>query len=237
MTIWDRGTYELHKWEERKVEVTFHGERLEGRYGLFPLGRPGEDGKDWMIHRMDPPQDPDAGGDARADRRRCSRGPGSSRPTRRVGRSRSSGTASARSPTSSPGGCGSRAATCERSPTAIPELRGILQQTSMRELVLDGEIVAFDDAGRPSFSRAAAADARDRAGRGAAAGGQHAGGLRDLRPAVLRRPLADGAALRAAARAARGARARRTRLEGAGGPPRPRPRAARGSPPSRASRA
>ena len=22
MTIWDRGTYELHKWEERKVEVT-----------------------------------------------------------------------------------------------------------------------------------------------------------------------------------------------------------------------
>ena len=25
MTIWDRGTYETHKWEERKVEVTFHG--------------------------------------------------------------------------------------------------------------------------------------------------------------------------------------------------------------------
>src|SRR6185437_8455304 len=23
MTIWDQGTYELHKWEERKVEVTF----------------------------------------------------------------------------------------------------------------------------------------------------------------------------------------------------------------------
>src|SRR6202162_3956248 len=62
MTIWDRGTYELHKWEERKVEVTFHGERLHGRYGLFPIGR-GADGdpkeKDWMIHRMDPPQDPD----------------------------------------------------------------------------------------------------------------------------------------------------------------------------------
>ena len=42
MTIWDRGTYELHKWEAKKVEVTFHGERLQGRYGLFPLGRAGD---------------------------------------------------------------------------------------------------------------------------------------------------------------------------------------------------
>src|SRR6202012_5443136 len=31
MTIWDHGTYELHKWEPRKVEVTFHGEQLSGR--------------------------------------------------------------------------------------------------------------------------------------------------------------------------------------------------------------
>src|SRR5437868_2959682 len=59
MTIWDQGTLELHKWEERKVEVTFHGERLRGRYGLFGIGRqPGQE-KDWMIHRMDPPEDPD----------------------------------------------------------------------------------------------------------------------------------------------------------------------------------
>ena len=35
MKIWDTGTFELHKWEERKVEITFHGERLNGRYGLF----------------------------------------------------------------------------------------------------------------------------------------------------------------------------------------------------------
>src|SRR5438309_2877792 len=33
MTIWDSGTFELHKWEEKKVEGTFHGERLHGRYG------------------------------------------------------------------------------------------------------------------------------------------------------------------------------------------------------------
>src|SRR5436305_2480585 len=59
MTIWDQGTFEVHKWEDRKIEVTFHGERLQGRYGLFPIGRDGEPKDDWMIHRMDPPEDPD----------------------------------------------------------------------------------------------------------------------------------------------------------------------------------
>ena len=34
--------------------VTFHGERVQGRYVLFRTG-----GKNWMIHRMDPPQDPE----------------------------------------------------------------------------------------------------------------------------------------------------------------------------------
>ncbi|MFP5361656.1 MAG: DNA polymerase ligase N-terminal domain-containing protein, partial [Thermoleophilia bacterium] len=60
MRIWDRGTYETHKFDDAKVEVTFHGERLRGRYGLFPLKkRKGEAaGKDWMIHRMDPAEDP-----------------------------------------------------------------------------------------------------------------------------------------------------------------------------------
>src|SRR5947209_20143459 len=57
MTIWDRGTFDVHKWENRKVEVTFRGEPLRGRYGLFPDGQ-GEDANDWMIHRMDPPEDP-----------------------------------------------------------------------------------------------------------------------------------------------------------------------------------
>ena len=61
MRIWDRGVYETHKFDDSKVEVTFHGERLRGRYGLFPLHkRKGEPpGKDWMIHRMDPAEDPD----------------------------------------------------------------------------------------------------------------------------------------------------------------------------------
>ena len=35
MRIWDRGTYELEKWEEGKVVFSFSGERLSGRYALF----------------------------------------------------------------------------------------------------------------------------------------------------------------------------------------------------------
>jgi bifunctional non-homologous end joining protein LigD len=59
MTIWDSGTYEELKWEPRKVEVHLHGERVEGRYALFAIDK-GDDPKDWMIHRMDPPADTSA---------------------------------------------------------------------------------------------------------------------------------------------------------------------------------
>jgi bifunctional non-homologous end joining protein LigD len=61
MTIHDRGTYELLTWEPRKVEVELHGERLCGRWALFATGRAeAGGGKDWMIHRMGAPADPDA---------------------------------------------------------------------------------------------------------------------------------------------------------------------------------
>jgi DNA ligase D-like protein (predicted 3'-phosphoesterase) len=39
VTIWARGTYQTHKWNmsgpKAEVMVTFHGERLKGRYVLF----------------------------------------------------------------------------------------------------------------------------------------------------------------------------------------------------------
>jgi bifunctional non-homologous end joining protein LigD len=54
MRVWDRGRYETHKMQDDEVIVTFHGNRARGRYALFQT-----DGKNWMIHRMDPPDDPD----------------------------------------------------------------------------------------------------------------------------------------------------------------------------------
>src|ERR1700750_150617 len=54
MRIFARGTYETHKWRDKEVMVTFHGERVRGRYVLFRTSD-----KNWMIHRMDPAEDPD----------------------------------------------------------------------------------------------------------------------------------------------------------------------------------
>jgi bifunctional non-homologous end joining protein LigD len=54
MKVWDSGTYECHEWTPTKATVTFHGERLSGRYHLFQAGR---EEKDWMIRRVDPPLD------------------------------------------------------------------------------------------------------------------------------------------------------------------------------------
>src|SRR6266536_2854309 len=52
--ICDRGTYEAEKFEPDKVVATFHGERMQGKYALFRTSD-----KNWLIHRMDPPADPD----------------------------------------------------------------------------------------------------------------------------------------------------------------------------------
>jgi bifunctional non-homologous end joining protein LigD len=150
MRIWDRGTFETVKWEQRKVELIFHGERLHGRYGLFPIGRADEQQSDWMIHRMDPPEDPSytpmpehvapmlarAGGLPAAPeewsfevkwdgvRAIAYARPGRLRLESRNGRELTD---------------------------SYPEVRGLLRDLGMHEAVLDGEIVAFDATGRPSF--------------------------------------------------------------------------------------
>jgi bifunctional non-homologous end joining protein LigD len=53
MTIWDSGTYEAEKMHDGEVIVMLHGTRVEGKYALFQTR-----GDQWMIHRMSPPADP-----------------------------------------------------------------------------------------------------------------------------------------------------------------------------------
>lgn len=148
MKIWDAGTYELEKWEPGKVMVEFHGERLQGRYALF---RAGKAAQDWMIHRIDPPtheRDPfpenvvpmlarlsrlprDDGKWAVEVKWDGVRAIAYCRPGRVELQSRNLLDVSAQ----------------------YPEVRRISRALGSHEAVLDGELVAFDENGRPSFER------------------------------------------------------------------------------------
>jgi bifunctional non-homologous end joining protein LigD len=157
MTIWDSGSYELHKWEEKKVEVTFHGERVRGRYGLFRIGRDEASKNDWMIHRMDPPEDPDRLG----------------MPEHIVPMMARTSTALPNDERNwsfevkwdgvraiayaQPGRLRLESRNLNDVTAAYPEVRGLIDDLGMREAVLDGEIVAFDYSDpahpKPSFER------------------------------------------------------------------------------------
>jgi bifunctional non-homologous end joining protein LigD len=148
MRIWDRGTYEPHKWQAEKIIVSFEGERLSGRYALFRAGA-GE--KDWMIHRMDPPveqRDPfpesvvpmlaklstlPASDDGWATEVKWDgvRAIAYCRPGRLELQTRNLRDVTAQ----------------------YPEVRRLSRQIGAREAVLDGELVAFDEHGLPSFER------------------------------------------------------------------------------------
>ncbi len=153
MEIWDRGTFEVHKWTERKVEVTFHGERLSGRYGLFVIGRDEQSKNDWMIHRMDPPSDP--------ERRQMPERivPMLSRASTKVPLPESEWSFEVKwdgvraIAYIKPGRLRLESRNLREITDSYPELRGLLRDLGMREAVLDGEIVAFDEGGRPSFER------------------------------------------------------------------------------------
>ncbi len=154
MRIWDRGRFDTHLWDERKVEVTFHGERLQGRYGLFPIGARGREGseKDWMIHRMDPPADP--GRESMPERILPMLAGAGQLPRDQARWSFEVKWDGVRAIAYvKPGRLRLESRNLNEITDAYPEVRGMLRDLGMREVVLDGEIVAFDSAGRPSFER------------------------------------------------------------------------------------
>ena len=151
MLVWDRGTYECLKWEPRKVEVRLHGERLDARYALFPIEQ-GERPKDWMVHRMDPASDP-------------AREP---MPSRIVPMLARAGELPADERGwafevkwdgvrailySEPGELRLESRNLNDITRSYPELRALGDALGSHAAVLDGEIVAFDADGRPSFER------------------------------------------------------------------------------------
>jgi bifunctional non-homologous end joining protein LigD len=145
--IWDRGTYEAHKFRSDEVIVTFKGERLQGKYALFQTR-----GKNWMIHRMDPPADPDREPLPEHLKPMLAKLGKLPRDEERWGFEvkwdgvRALGYAS-----------GGRLRLESRNLRDItpryPELRALGEELGSRQALLDGEVVAFDEQGRPSFER------------------------------------------------------------------------------------
>lgn len=146
MRIWDRGTYEAEKWRDDEVIATFHGERLNGRYALIRT-----DGKDWLMHRMDPPADPGAEPMPEALVPMLAK----AGPLPRAGdwafEIKWDGVRALVS--SEPGRIRIESRNGRDITASYPELRALNRALSHHRAILDGEIVAFDEDGRPSFGR------------------------------------------------------------------------------------
>lgn len=142
--IWDSGTYETEKWSDREVKVVLRGKRVSGRYVLFQTR-----GDDWMVHRMDPPDDPD-----------FEPLPGELDPMRPVRRRALPEEAAAygyefawpglRALAYVEGGRVRLVAGGGDVTSTYPEVRGLGAAFGSRAVLLDGVIVALDEGGRPS---------------------------------------------------------------------------------------
>jgi len=149
VTRWDAGSYETEKWEEGKVVIRLEGERVEGRYSLFRTGKSGT--KNWMIHRMDPPP---------AGREAMPRGlsPMKARLAELPADDGGWGFEIKWDGVRAIAYCETGRVTLESRTgrdigAAYPEVSGLALELAGAEAVLDGELVAFDPAGRPSFQR------------------------------------------------------------------------------------
>jgi bifunctional non-homologous end joining protein LigD len=148
MRIWDRGTYQAEKFRDNEVIAVFDGERVQGKYALFQTN-----GDNWMIHRMDPPADPD-------------REP---MPERVKPMAATLATTIPRDDENwgyeikwdgiraiaycETGRLRVESRTLRDITSTYPELRALVVELGSTDAVLDGEIVAFDDDGQPSFER------------------------------------------------------------------------------------
>ncbi len=149
MTIWDRGTYECLKWEPRKVEVWLHGKRLDARYALFAIEQ-GQRPRDWMIHRMDPPEDPDRESMPEHVVPMLARSGQLPRGEDRWGYEIKWDGVRALA-YSRPGELRLQSRNLNEITDTYPELARLNRALGSHSAVLDGEIVAFDEEGRPSF--------------------------------------------------------------------------------------
>ncbi len=146
VSIWDHGTYETEKWSDREVMVILHGERVQGRYVLFQTN-----GDNWMIHRMDPPQDPERKAmPERIEPMMAKLGSVIPKPDTSWGFEFKWDGIRALAYVD-----GGRVRLISRTGEDVtaryPEIHAMGRAIGSSEVILDGEVVALDEKGRPSF--------------------------------------------------------------------------------------
>ncbi|MDQ3538175.1 MAG: non-homologous end-joining DNA ligase [Actinomycetota bacterium] len=154
--IWDAGGYDLLEWTDDKVTFRLHGRRHSGEYHLFRTGRDG-DTKQWLVIRADdaltdvPPDPPSLSPMLASDGGRAFDDPDwlfeiKWDGVRAIATVRRPGAGDA---------AGTRLVSRQGNDItpAYPELAPLWERVLARNAVLDGEIVALDGAGRPSFQR------------------------------------------------------------------------------------
>ena len=145
ISVWDSGTYEAEKLRADEVIATFSGERMRGRYAIFQTR-----GKDWMIHRMDPP----AEGEPMPGRLEPMKATLAKLPSEEEGWGFEIKWDGVRALAyCTPGHVRLESRTLREITAQYPEIRGIAEPLGARKAILDGEIVAFGEDGRPSFQR------------------------------------------------------------------------------------
>jgi len=146
MTIWDGGTYELEKLRDDEAIVVFHGQRVRGRYALFRTR-----GDDWMIHRMDPPP---PGVEPMPERIEPMKAKLGDLPRDHDAYAYEIKWDGVRAVAYLDRG---HIELIGRNGTDFtpryPELRPLGEALGAQRAIVDGEIVAFDEQGRPSFER------------------------------------------------------------------------------------
>ena len=174
VTIWDHGTYTLEKWKEGEVIATLHGSDEGGLGGSvrFALIRTGEN---WLMHRMDPARPGADGEDAREDGggggAQAEPDPGPARldtvaPMLASRADAFDAHADAESWAFEMKWDGMRVvATADGEATRLvgrsgkdvtatyPEVAHALAELDLDDTVVDGEVVALDEGGAPSFGR------------------------------------------------------------------------------------
>ena len=160
VAIWDRGTYQTEKWNDREVMVVLSGKKVSGKYVLFKTG---SRDRDWMVHRMDPPA---AGFAPMPEDLLPMRADITSRLPRDDGQwGYEFSWDGVRAVVSIDGGR-PRAidAGGEDITGQYPELREMAERIGSQRLILDGELVVLDADGRPQpEALKSRTDARDRA--------------------------------------------------------------------------